>query len=172
LQRHPDVRESALFSAPSGLLVDGFVVAKLDDRSGEILRALSEDCCIDVQITLLLPSQCSSKRVKSTRSCWRFCTVILYGPEFICDDVDTFCQTCDVYLQDPIGCERNVLYRNPHRMSSAEDRDRFTFELQTIDTEKAVVTKLQCSHFMDALVSSRLLFELETPSNLSTQLLP
>jgi hypothetical protein len=57
-------------------------------------------------------------------------------------------------------------------MSSPEDRARFTFELQTIDTEKAVVTKLQYSNFLDALVSSRLLFELETPPNLSTQLLP
>jgi SWI/SNF-related matrix-associated actin-dependent regulator of chromatin subfamily A3 len=166
------VRESALFSPPSGLLVDGSIVARLDDRSGEILQALSEDDSIDMHITLLLPSQCSSKRVKTTRSRWHFCTVILYGPEFICGDVDTFCQTCDLYLQDPIGCERNVLYRNHHRMSSSEDRARFTFELQTIDTEKAVVTKLQYSNLLDALVSSRLLFELETPSNLSTQLLP
>jgi len=87
------------------------------------------------------------------------------------DDIGTFCQECELYLQDPIGCELNVPYRNPHRLSSDKDRTLSTFDLQS-DFDQAVVTSLQYSNFSDALVSLRLLKELETPSRLRTRLLP
>jgi hypothetical protein len=57
-------------------------------------------------------------------------------------------------------------------MSLPEDLARFTFELQSRGSGEAIITQLQYSDFLDTLVSSRLLSELDTPSNLSTQLLP
>lgn len=52
----------------------------------------------------------------------RLCSLRLtiYGPAYLCDDVGSFFQDYDIYLQDPRGCEMDVRYCNPHRLSSID----------------------------------------------------
>ena len=71
-----------------------------------------------------------------------------------------FCQASEVYLQDPHGCDRNVLYCNPHCLSSSETERRTTFELQESNVN-VVITQLHHSDTLDALVTSRRLGELQ-----------
>jgi hypothetical protein len=46
--------------------------------------------------------------------------LIIYGPACLCDDVGSFFQDHDIYLQDPLGRELDVRYYNPHRLSSMD----------------------------------------------------
>jgi SWI/SNF-related matrix-associated actin-dependent regulator of chromatin subfamily A3 len=46
-----------------------------------------------------------------------FLNAIIYGPIALEDTVGDFLSERRIYLQDPIGCNRDVLYRNPHILS-------------------------------------------------------
>jgi hypothetical protein len=45
-------------------------------------------------------------------------SIIIYGPFEMLTDIGNFFQTCEMDLQDPSDCDRNVRYCNPHRLSS------------------------------------------------------
>ena len=55
---------------------------------------------------------------------------IVYGSYFFFDAVGEFFQKWRVYLQDPVQCDRNVPYRNPHRLSGLDDNVCMTLELE------------------------------------------
>ncbi|KAM0511546.1 hypothetical protein ACHAPE_009799 [Trichoderma viride] len=42
--------------------------------------------------------------------------MILFGPHSLFEDVGSFFEEYNLYLQDPVGCSQNVLYRNPHKL--------------------------------------------------------
>ncbi|KAI0600378.1 SNF2 family N-terminal domain-containing protein [Biscogniauxia sp. FL1348] len=42
--------------------------------------------------------------------------IIIHGPAGLFEDIGSFFQDHDIFLQDPVGCERNVRYCNPHRL--------------------------------------------------------
>jgi hypothetical protein len=44
-------------------------------------------------------------------------SIVVYGPKDLIDNVGEFFQACDMYLQDPKGCDWDVKYCNPHRLS-------------------------------------------------------
>ncbi|KAH7385940.1 SNF2 family N-terminal domain-containing protein [Pyrenochaeta sp. MPI-SDFR-AT-0127] len=168
-----DDHVSIVFSPPDELYVGENLVGNLEDRSAQILRVLSDDPLINVQV--ILPSQDpklgrSNKVAVGQRPKWLHISVIIYGPESLANDVGQFCQACDAYLQDPVGCNQNLLYRNPHRFSSSEDATCFTFDIEELNIG-TTVTQLNNCHFLDSLIVSRSLYELETPPNVGTQLL-
>lgn len=169
-----EVCKSVEFSTPSDLYISGSLAGKLDDRSAQILDVLSEDSLIDMQIILPVPKGRMNKRknhASSQPQGWVPVSVILYGPESIAEDVGAFCQNCNLYLQDPVGCDRqNVLYRNPHRIASSQDTPRLAVDFNE-DISSKTVTQLHYSGFLDALISSRSLYELQTPHTLITPLL-
>lgn len=98
-------------------------------------------------------------------------SAILYGPKWLSEDIGTFCQESEIYLQDPRGCDRNVLYCNPHRLSSDHGVCCTTFELQRASAD-VVVTQLHIADALDVFSAPRVLCELETPYQLRTRLLP
>lgn len=55
--------------------------------------------------------------------------MILFGPQNLFDDVGSFFDEYNLYLQDPVGCSQNVLYRNPHKLSTESGLDIWTFNL-------------------------------------------
>ncbi|KAH8652844.1 SNF2 family N-terminal domain-containing protein [Ilyonectria robusta] len=64
--------------------------------------------------------------------------IILYGPIELSDAICTFIEECNeyledqrkLYLQDPVGCDRNVRYCNPHRLPPLDPECiQFTFDL-------------------------------------------
>ncbi len=46
--------------------------------------------------------------------------IIIYGLAYLYEDLGDFFQDYDIYLQDPRGCDRDVRYCNPHRLSSID----------------------------------------------------
>lgn len=64
--------------------------------------------------------------------------IILYGPIELSKHICTFIEECNeyledhckLYLQDPLGCDRNVRYCNPHRLPPLDPECiQFTFDL-------------------------------------------
>ena len=47
-------------------------------------------------------------------------SLVVYGPYHLFEEIGSFFQDYDVYLQDPLNCRRDVKYCNPHRLSSEE----------------------------------------------------
>ncbi|KIW21375.1 hypothetical protein PV08_01955 [Exophiala spinifera] len=46
---------------------------------------------------------------------------IIFGPEEFCDGVGTYLAKCKKYLQDPVQCNRDVPYCNPHLLSRQQE---------------------------------------------------
>jgi hypothetical protein len=42
--------------------------------------------------------------------------IVLYGPFQLFEDIGSYLQDHEIYLQDPIGCKRHARYCNPHRL--------------------------------------------------------
>ncbi|KAF1849354.1 uncharacterized protein K460DRAFT_305410 [Cucurbitaria berberidis CBS 394.84] len=166
-------RRAAVFSSPCGLYIGGSLAGTFDERSAQILQVLSEDPLIDIQIILPIPAATMGKPKKLTpgRFGWSPVSINVYGSKSFAGDVGNFCQTCNLYLQDPLECDRNVPYCNPHRFALSEDEPRLTFDLNETSLGKTV-TQLHYSNLLDSLVSSGALHELETPPHLRTALLP
>ena len=47
--------------------------------------------------------------------------VIIYGPSSLKDDIGEFATERGLYLQDPMHCDRDVPYQNPHLLSRDDD---------------------------------------------------
>ena len=152
------------FLPPNQLIYKEVCVGRFDGRSAEILCVICEDPLVELQLTLT--------RVKRPRQRGGLpsLSAILYGPKWLSEDIGTFCQDSEIYLQDPLGCDRDVLYCNPHRLSSDEDACCTTFVLQRA-SNNVVVTKLHVSDALDILSIPRVLGEVATPRWLKTELL-
>lgn len=46
--------------------------------------------------------------------------IIIYGPYDLYEEVGSFFENHDIYLQDPLECQRDIPYCNPHRLSRAD----------------------------------------------------
>ena len=55
--------------------------------------------------------------------------VILYGRPSQFEDVGEFAARCNLFLQHPVHCDRNVLYKNPHCLTPRYDETTFTYDL-------------------------------------------
>ena len=71
-----------------------------------------------------------SKRV--ARGQTKFCVelyIVLYGPPSVFENVGIFTAKCNLFLQHPRYCDRNVPYRNPQCLSRREDEIMFTYDM-------------------------------------------
>jgi hypothetical protein len=142
----------------------------LEQRSADILQALLDDGAIHLQI-LLAPRLGSDSTGRSdvkgntlSSAVW----VNVYGPADLSNDIGDFFQSCDLYLQDPVECDRNVPYINPHCMAT-EEEPPMTFDLQLSSGQTS--SKIMEPDFLDTLVTPLRLPELDTPQGLRTELL-
>jgi len=52
--------------------------------------------------------------------------IIIYGPRVLEESIGDFLSKRQIYLQDPLGCERRVVYRNPHIIQPEEGLEIMT----------------------------------------------
>jgi len=81
-------------------------IGYLSDTEAIALQVLLHDPEIELQM------QC---RIYTNPLIAKF-SVVIYGALELFEDVGRLLQTCKLFLQDPIGCDRIVEYRNPHRL--------------------------------------------------------
>ena len=175
-QPAPHVDDFAISVSASGELFHGetHFLGRFDEHGAQIVRALHDDCTLKLQVVLSSKSFNSQKARKGmlcTGPCVVSASIIIYGPMDAHESVGSFFQECELYLQDPIGCDRNVPYRNPHRLAFASDPTRMTFDLCPTQMHMNVTT-ISSHSILDTMLSSEYLAEYDTPSLLRTSLLP
>ena len=137
-------------------------------REAQVLCALSQDSQLDMQI-FLSPSDNGIKEERDQQSAAAL-TIIVYGPLDLFDDVGDFFQTCDMYLQDPVGCDRNVRYCNPHRLSGLEEAP-MTLDLDSARHHMHISEITRNIDLLEGLNAPIDLPETESPPALVTSLL-
>ena len=86
------------------------------------------------------------------------------------DDIGKYFDEYQLYLQDPYGCDRNVKYRNPHRISGRDPVAPMTFELRSLAfSHKETVSPCD---ILAGFESDEILPESESPPALKTVLYP
>lgn len=96
----------------------------ISEAESWFINGLLEEASLQLQVA------CCSVEKQATRSASRECessvgstcfmSIILYGPYSLAEDVGRYCGEAEVFLQDPIGCDQNAKYWNPHRLSTCE----------------------------------------------------
>jgi SWI/SNF-related matrix-associated actin-dependent regulator of chromatin subfamily A3 len=171
----PQSDDSTISVSASGELFSSgsHFVGKFDEHGTQIVQALSDDRTLELQV--VLPSKNSGstirKPVQFSSPLDLTASIIIYGPMDAHESVGNFFQECELYLQDPIGCDRNVPYHNPHRLGFASEPLRMTFDV--CPSRMHIDVKTIPSHNpLDAIFSSDYVAECDTPSLLRTLLLP
>ena len=152
----------------------------LDHRGRKILEILAREISLQLFADSSLQSnpetsRCRPKnRAKASKVILsprlELC-VVLYGPAGLCEKVGRFAARCQLYLQHPKHCDKDVLYRNPQCLSPTDDRKVYTSNLEAIfDSGSSFAI---CSNPIDLFADSTTqdeLAEAETPRVLLTTL--
>ncbi|KAL7824115.1 SNF2 family N-terminal domain-containing protein [Trichoderma gracile] len=80
--------------------------ALLDEQDLELEIACSVEACKPSRAGTSLPYSVPCRLI-----------VTLFGPLSLSEEVGSFFEDHEIYLQDPVSCSRDVLYRNPHKLS-------------------------------------------------------
>lgn len=163
------------------LSADTFSLDTLPDVQGRVyksyvqpLKALLEEQSLELQSYCVIDAsqQRFTKDIATSGQGVR-CTisVIIYGSEDLFEDIGDFLQQHDLFLQDPRGCNRNVLYRNPHRLSSTDPAIcPYTLELDQPEPEGQLEDIEATNDILEALNTEEELKEAEQPSGVQTPL--
>jgi SWI/SNF-related matrix-associated actin-dependent regulator of chromatin subfamily A3 len=111
------------------------------------------------------------RKAKGARS-W-YLNIILYGPTDLDEVVGDFLTKRRMYLQDPLGCDRRVLYQNPHVMPPEMDgevmTDSFPYSLGNLEIERLEVGPDLLEQLME---DEAPLPETDPPKIVATRLFP
>lgn len=114
-----------LGGSPNTVLnTDSSLFGAIESRTAKILHVLQSEEQLSIQLYCQLPIDDghSGRRRKGAASGGvATLSAIIYGFSTAFDDVGSFIEECDMFLQDPLHCDRNVRYRNPHRLSGPDD---------------------------------------------------
>jgi SWI/SNF-related matrix-associated actin-dependent regulator of chromatin subfamily A3 len=109
-------------------------ILQLSQRMSRVLTTLSQNANVEFQFLLQQdeherPSMQETLRDREPLRTSKLC-VILYGSADVATMVGNWLDQCQLYLQLPHGCDRNVRYLNPHCLSSGDENRRMTFDIQ------------------------------------------
>ena len=145
---------------------DGSNIGTLGGYASEVLAKLSADDQIELQLDYTTEE--SGKTQRKTTVC--SLQAILYGPGRLADDVGDFITKCGYFLQDPLGCAKNVPYLNPQRLSSLDGCLPMTFELHQEQHLRVDEFTRAANDILANFETTEVLAQTETPSVLRTKL--
>ena len=109
---------------------DGSEVGTLAERPAKILHALAEIESLNIQLYGQFrceQARCGRKNRKAAeKELQSLLCIIIYGPFHLFEAVGDFVSQCEMYLQDPLHCDRDVPYRNPHLLSGLDEEPPMT----------------------------------------------
>lgn len=99
-------------------------------------------------------------------------SITIYGSLELSEEIGSFFQEHNVYLQDPLHCDRHVRYCNPHRLSSADlEKCIWTSDLGKPTTQLFELTSTgPTPGLLDAITSAQDLPEADQPRAIRTAL--
>ena len=98
-------------------------------------------CYSRLELPLRTSLQSSKRRATKGARVWRL-NVVIYGTIDLAEIVGGYLSKNRVYLQDPIDCDKNVPYQNPHIVSTGAEivmTDSFKTPPATVEIERLTV---------------------------------
>lgn len=110
---------------------------QLQERTFRMLKVLSDHATVNFQFMLQGSSEeekqapiASKHKIASIQIPQdQRLSIILYGPVDMAEAVGGWLHKCQIYLQMPENCDRNVPYSNPHCLSFSDEDKVMTCEL-------------------------------------------
>ena len=106
-------------------------VGWLDNYGSKLLSTLAADNEFILQL-VTLSTPITPKTEGKTLKDAMCLGVIIYGPRYRFSHVGDFMTQAGCYLDDPVGCDRNVPYMNPQYLCSLHEEPFMTFELSQL----------------------------------------
>ena len=104
-------------------------VGRLDDYGGELLLRLVADDELVLQLVLFSAPIAPPIERRKHRGALTYIGATIYGPKRRSGDVGEFLNQAGCYLDDPVGCDRNVPYTNPQCLFTLHEPPPMTFDL-------------------------------------------
>jgi hypothetical protein len=103
----------------------------LDNQAAQLLHAL---CTADCTLQLYCQAKkCdghqNNSRQRSEMDPDLTLSVIIYGQLSLSNTIGEWLSSYGMFLQDPVHCDRNVVYHNPHLLCKADEESAMTFSL-------------------------------------------
>lgn len=149
---------------------DRTLVGTLESRDFEVLSRIASEDGVNLQIHYA-PNPKSQEHRRKAQSIGSL-SAIIYGPKSLADDMGDFLDACGICLQDPVGCDRNVPYLNPHRLSSMDEHLPLTFQLAEAAPQYIDAPVSPPSSLLSGLETTEALPMAENPRGLKTALHP
>ena len=150
------------------------LIWKLDGRTADILNSIGLGDGIQFQtycriITQRLAMGKKSSRKPGENELQYVMNTITYGPEDLRDIVGNYLLRCGIYLQDPVDCDRNVIYSNPQVLCRTGERIT-TNELASLNPVPEVEKFFSQDDIFSKLSSDDYLPLIEPPDAIRTTL--
>ncbi|KAM3087188.1 hypothetical protein ACMFMG_001292 [Clarireedia jacksonii] len=180
LQRGPHLPPSSIEPAEPVFLnehnehlrrADTSIYGTLSERSARIIRALQAAGCA-TQLYChggysVPPERCE---LYGGKGIVVICCVILYGLNYISEDVGSWLSKYGLFLQDPVHCDRNVLYHNPHILYEDNHEPVMTFSFSFHAPSAHMEVLKVAPNLFELLNQERILPEAQQPSLVTTLL--
>lgn len=141
------------------------MIGHSQDRTAQILTELTRQPGMSIQLHCYAPSTGQGR--KHSDQDLKLCAN-LYGPRSLSTEAGDFLERCELYLQDPKSCDKNVPYVNPHHLVDPDEGTRWTQYLST--QAYGVEDYISSSDLLADLTSKDALPEADVPPALQTEL--
>ena len=146
----------------------------IESRTAKILQVLNSEEHLSIQLycqtTRDYESSCRRRKAAAS-GVVAMLSAVIYGHPTAFDDVGKFIEECDMFLQDPLHCDRNVRYQNPHRLSGPDDKVVMTLS-PALDNTSAKIEEIKTPQdLFSGLGDGEVLSESAAPSQIKTALL-
>ena len=163
-----------LGESPNTLLSADFsTFGTIESRTGKIMQVLHSEEQLSIQLYCQMSMDCGpSYRRRKVAASGGMATLsaVIYGLPTAFEDVGNFIEECGMFLQDPLHCDRNVRYQNPHRLSGPEDKIVMTLP-PVLDAICPKVEEIETPQdLFSGLGDSEVLLETAAPDEIKTSL--
>jgi hypothetical protein len=96
------------------------IVGRIMSDHGQVVQGLLDETSLDLHASCALDSSQTLELQKGPRALATVpCTleITIYGPKDLSDELGSWFDDYQIFLQDPRECHRDVPYCNPHRLS-------------------------------------------------------
>ncbi|KAL7936951.1 SNF2 family N-terminal domain-containing protein [Trichoderma chlorosporum] len=151
---------------------DATIKGQIDPGFAYITDALLDEEDLELEITCSVEAiQPSKVKIVTPLSSSCRLKVTLFGPSCLFEEVGSFFEDHKLYLQDPVDCSRNALYRNPHKLSADSGTSLWTSDLVKEHENYAMIENMQPRpELIDVLNSQEDLVETNQPGSIRSKM--
>ncbi|RGP69067.1 alpha-1,6-mannosyltransferase subunit [Fusarium longipes] len=99
------------------------ITGRIMSEYGQVIQGLLDETSLDLHVSCVVDSQQASESQKAPRGLSTVPCALeltLYGPLDLFEELGSWFEDYQIFLQDPRECHRYVRYCNPHRLSSQD----------------------------------------------------